>query len=143
MNTSKKKHINYKHSSLMYNQCLIMNSCYLEWRHFQFCFLIWFCRKIKFIFIIFIIHINRNYCNIYLLPGNTNTIVGHPEDPENFFSSIHELRFSWTEVCFGPNPRLCAILTGISKRRTSSDWAVPHWVSNSIVIHLTHSGKVT
>ena len=28
------------------------------------------------------------------LPGNTNTIVGHPEDPENFFSSIQEFRFS-------------------------------------------------
>lgn len=28
------------------------------------------------------------------LPGNTKTIVGHPEDPENFFNSIQELRFS-------------------------------------------------
>lgn len=28
------------------------------------------------------------------LPGNTKTIVGHPEDPENFFSSIQEFRFS-------------------------------------------------
>lgn len=28
------------------------------------------------------------------LPGNTKTIVGQPEDPENFFNSIQELRFS-------------------------------------------------
>lgn len=39
-------------------------------------------------------HITSNYVTTYLLPGNTNTMVGHPEDPENFFSSIHELRFS-------------------------------------------------
>ena len=38
------------------------------------------------------------------LPGNTKTIVGHPEDPENFFSSIQEFRFSWTAVNFGPYP---------------------------------------
>lgn len=28
------------------------------------------------------------------IPGNTKTIIGHPEDPENFFNSIQELRFS-------------------------------------------------
>lgn len=77
------------------------------------------------------------------LPGNTKTIVGHPADPENFFNSIQEFRFSWTDVNFGPYPEFWIVLTGINKRRTSSDCAVPHWGSNSIVIHRTHSGNVT
>lgn len=76
------------------------------------------------------------------LPGSTSTVVGHPVEPENFFSSVQVLMVSWTRG-FPPRLDRCRVRLGISRRSTSSGCAVPHWASNSMVVQRTQSGNDT
>lgn len=69
-------------------------------------------------------------------------MVGQPLEPEIFLSSTQVLMVSWARGLVLRLDRWSE-WPGMSKRRTSSGWAVPDWGSNSMVVHRTQSGNDT
>lgn len=86
-------------------------------------------------------HTYDNCVNV-LIPGRTKTEVGQPVEPKNFLSSVQELMASWAND-FEERLDIWSERQGMNSRSISSGWAVPHWGSNSTVVHRTHSGKDT